>query len=618
MRDTKNVFTFGLFIVILLALAFVFLNQPGSAPQARLAREPGLIAPETPQASTLEELKEQEILGLAPRQTPTAAPAADLQSAPVLRPTPRVEYPSGRSSLKNAPRYEPGMRLPGPSARNGRAGSSAQKAHLAGGSDSASTAGKGGASYAPEFRTQRPVFNGETNATAYEAANDAILSYMGSKKDRRKQEALRRQMAGISSAIDRAVARAMAPKSKRATMVEKYTRGGGPEAVAQQGGPFGSVLSQIESQKASVVNGMTNNFGASAGRKAGKIMDNFHKEAAATANRKDLTQQQKGNEIRKINRKYQRQLGQLAHDEAFNKIEADQRQENEAYLARLRDKFNPKTEAAARAVLDDFTAKKMALMKEGLPAAEYQEKYLKLKQESDDKVKEAVFQNNPSDPNAGRTLNEINNQTAHEQLAKQKEDVEAGKVRDERVVVSEEVKQKYKDQFAAQRKKDQKSVTDAYGADVAQQFAAIDEEYEREVLENLSSDEGRLTVNEKNQAAVEKRNKAVQQLLEKAKNNPETKKKQAEQMEQAVKKQNETVINQIMTSDEMRQWPAQAKKSYEKQARAILDGMAKELAQASVNAKDQKSYEEEARQIQERAQQRLQQIQVSVPQGEAQ
>ena len=73
-----------------------------------------------------------------------------------------------------------------------------------------------------------------------------------------------------------------------------------------------------------------------------------------------------------------------------------------------------------------------------------------------------------------------------------------------------------------------------------------------------------------------------------------------------------------MTSDEMRQWPAQAKKSYEKQARAILDGMAKELAQASVNAKDQKSYEEEAKQIQERAQQRLQQIQVSAPQGEAQ
>ena len=306
MRDTKNVFTFGLFIVILLALAFVFLNQPGSAPQARLAREPGLIAPETPQASTLEELKEQEILGLAPRQTQTTAPAADLQSAPVLRPTPRVEYPSGRSSLKNAPRYEPGMRLPGPSARNGRAGSSAQKAHLAGGSDSASTAGKGGASYAPESRTQRPVYNGETNATAYEAANDAILSYMGSKKDRRKQEALRRQMAGISSAIDRAVARAMAPNSKRATMVEKYTRGGGPEAVAQQGGPFGSVLSQNESQNASVVNGMTNNFGASAGRKAGKIMDNFRKEAAATANRKDLRQQQKGNAIRKINPKYQR------------------------------------------------------------------------------------------------------------------------------------------------------------------------------------------------------------------------------------------------------------------------------------------------------------------------
>ncbi len=617
MRDTKKVFSFGLLVGILLALAVVFWNRSGSVPQAGAAREPGAIGPGAGRVSALEELKEQEFLGES-RAAQTALPAAMQQRAPLAPVSPRAAFPAGPNSLKNTPRYVPGQSPAAYSARSGRAGDAVQKAHLAGGSDSASSAGKGGASYAPESRAQRPVFNGETNATAYDAANEAILSYMGNKKDRRKQEALRRQMAGISSAIDRAVARAMAPKSKRATMVEKYTRGGGPEAVSQQGGPFGSVLSQIESQKSSVVNGMASNFGASAGRKAGNIMDNFRKEAAATANRKDLTQQQKGDAIRKINRKYQRQLGQLAHDETFNKIEAEQRRENEEYLTLLRDKFNPETEAAARTVLDDFTAKKMALMKEGLPAAEYQEKYLKLKQESDDKVKEAVFQHNQTDPNAGRTLNEINTQNAHKQLEKQKEDVESGKVRDERVVVSEEVKQKYKDQFAAQRQKDQKSVAEAYGADVAQQFAAIDEEYEREVLENLSSDEGRLSVNEKNQAAVEKRNKAVRQLLEKAQNNPETKKKQAEQMEQAVKKQNETFLNKIMTSDEMRQLPAEAKKSYEKQARAILDGMAKELAQAAASAKDQKSYEEASKQIQERAQQQLQQIQVPMPEGAAQ
>ena len=73
-----------------------------------------------------------------------------------------------------------------------------------------------------------------------------------------------------------------------------------------------------------------------------------------------------------------------------------------------------------------------------------------------------------------------------------------------------------------------------------------------------------------------------------------------------------------MTSDEMRQLPAEAKKSYEKQARAILDGMAKELAQAAASAKDQKSYEEASKQIQERAQQQLQQIQVPMPEGAAQ
>ena len=51
-----------------------------------------------------------------------------------------------------------------------------------------------------------------------------------------------------------------------------------------------------------------------------KIMDNFQKEAASVANRSDLTQQQKGDEIRKINNKYQRQLNNLARAGSLQKI----------------------------------------------------------------------------------------------------------------------------------------------------------------------------------------------------------------------------------------------------------------------------------------------------------
>lgn len=423
-----------------------------------------------------------------------------------------------------------------------------------------------------------------------------------------------REMDTLSNNLSNALARAMAPKSKRQAMVEKYTRRSGPEALKGNNNPFADVVSQIASQKSSVVQSMTDNFGAAAGQQAGKIMDSFQKEASAVANRTDLTQQQKGDEIRKLNNKYQRQLNELTRAGSLQKMEAEQRQENEDYLALLRSNFNPETESAAREILDNFTTQKMQLIQQGLPAADFQEKYLKLKQEADDKVKEAVFKANPTRMDTAEVLENINRQTAKAQMERDKAAVEAGLKQDQTVYVSEDVKQKYRDNFAAQRAKDVKAVAQAYGPEVAAQFEQIDMAYEKEVLENFDSQEGRLSVNEKNQAAVEKRNQAVQALLEKAQNDPAFKQKQAAQMETEIKKQNEQTLSQIMQSEEMRQWPSSAKKEYEKQARAILDDMAKQLAQAAVNAKDQKSYEQDAQRIQQAAQQKLQNIQVSVPQ----
>ena len=295
-------------------------------------------------------------------------------------------------------------------------------------------------------------------------------------------------------------------------------------------------------------------------------------------------------------------------------MEEEQRKENEEYLALLSDKFNPETAAAAREVLDQFTTQKMQLVQKGLPAAQFQEEYLKMKQASDDKVKEAVFKANPGRMDTGKLLDEVNRQSAHAQMQRDKEAVEAGLKQDQRVFISEDVKQKYRENFASQRAKDVKAVQEAYGPEVAAQFEQIDQAYEKEVMENFDSQEGRLSVNEKNQAAVEKRNKAVQALLDKAKNDPKVKEKQAAQMETEIKKQNEQTLSQIMQSEEMRQWPSSAKKDYENQARGILDDMAKQLAQAAVNAKDPKSYEQEAQRIQQAAQQKLQNIQVSVPQ----
>ena len=607
-----------LFIILLLAGGILALLRPGVG-QGNVSGYNGIEdslnlqnTQQTP-AQNLASLKETELLGGAANSP--AAPAYNYNAG--VTPVPGVRAPVNAAAGLQAPtavnpRYSHTTRRP----------ASPGQTRLPGGSASASSAGLGGARSAPNT-PGRPVSSGlrgtqnlpETDA--YKAANQTLLSYLAP-KDRKKQEALMRQMDGFNSLLDNAIARATAPKSKRQAMVEKYTRNSGPQALKNAGGPFAEVLNQISSQKSSVVRSMTDNFGSSFGQQAGKIMDNFQKEAAAVTNRSDLTQQQKGDEIRKINNKYQGQLARLTQLGSLQKMEEEQRQENESYLALLGEKFNQPTQDAARGILDNFTTQKMNLVRQGLPAPEFQEKYLKLKQETDDKVREAVFNANPGRMDTGELLEQVNRQSAREQIARDKEAVEAGLKQDQRVYVSEDVKQKYRENFAAQRAKDQKAIEQAYGAEVAAQFTEIDQAYEKEVLENFDSQEGRLTVNEKNQAAVEKRNKAVQALLEKAQKDPKFKEKQAAQMETEIKKQNEKTISQIMQSDEMRQWPSSAKKDYEQQARTILDDMAKQLSQATVNATDQKAYEQEAQRIQQAAQQRLQNIQVALPQAPAQ
>lgn len=601
----------AVFIILLLCAGVLALVAPSSSGRAEPPAHEGYSSAGTDLAysarpqHTLADLKDQELLGLPPSASlPPSGPGVTVSGrAPVLE----AALPAGQNgNLPSVSAYSP-ARGPKPEAR--------LKGRLPGGSASASTAGKGGASSAMESGPRSAAQSGADfrESDSYKKANETLLSYLAP-KDRQKQEALMREMDTLSSNLSNAIARAMAPKSKRQAMLEKYTRRSGPEALKGNNNPFADVVSQIASQKSSVVQSMTDSFGSAAGQRAGKIMDSFQKEASAVANRADLTQQQKGDEIRKLNNKYQRQLNELTRAGSLQKMEAEQRQENEDYLALLRTKFNPETESAAREILDNFTTQKMQLIQQGLPAAEFQEKYLKLKQESDDKVKEAVFKANPTRMDTAEVLDDINRQTANKQMERDKAAVEAGLKQDQTVYVSEEVKQKYRDNFAAQRAKDAKAVAQAYGPEVAAQFEQIDKEYEKEVLENFDSQEGRLSVNEKNQAAVEKRNQAVQALLEKAQNDPAFKQKQAAQMETEIKKQNEQTLSQIMQSEEMRQWPSSAKKDYEKQARAILDDMAQQLAQAVVNAKDQKSYEQDAQRIQQAAQQKLQNIQVSVPQ----
>ena len=110
----------------------------------------------------------------------------------------------------------------------------------------------------------------------------------------------------------------MADRTYNKEDIDKYFNrssagaGGGVDAATlAAAGPFGGVLKQISAQKGSVMQTMGQAFGKSAGKEVGKIMDRFSQDMAAVVTNPNLTDAQKAEATRSLNRKYQKELNAL-------------------------------------------------------------------------------------------------------------------------------------------------------------------------------------------------------------------------------------------------------------------------------------------------------------------
>lgn len=423
------------------------------------------------------------------------------------------------------------------------------------------------------------------------AARSRLLDAYAPRRTREQQQALDLKLNRMSSGIERAIARAMAPKSKREQNIEKYMSARGEAAqtdgdpsAAHEGAlsaPAREVRRQIASQAAGVVNDVRANYGSAAAGRAGKIMDNFQKEMTDVLNTPG-DPQEKQIRAAAVNNKYNRQLQDLNREESLRKMENQLRQENEKQLAQIREKFNPQTEAAARVKMEENLQKRMQIIGSGQSDEEAYKQMLALNEQQRKDLEEIVRSSNPDDPAAAAKLLELQNEEAKKRILEESQAAKEGRRSAGRYRETEEKRQARNESEKREGEQIVKSF-EAFGPQVQDQARQILADLQTRRNEIYAESEDLNELNSRNMEATEEANRQLRQLRTQ---NADTLR---QNIQQQLDSQNPQVLRQY--TDQMKGVPEEAKKAWSAQAEPVLKKYNARRAEIAASVKDPKEYE---------------------------
>lgn len=572
---------------MLLVIGLVYLSRP--------ARQTRLEPPSALRAASVK----------AGPDFPSAAPARYDFTSMLDAPQPGV--PAARDILAYGPRpvegradYAPG-RVPARAAASrllGAVSSPAASAAVLGRKTAAAAASPGrSASVSKKYGAGVSSGGGYADLSSYEEGGEAssarrqMFDGYAPRQTRQQQKALDFKLKNMSSGIERAIARAMAPKSKREQNIEKYlgrTRG---EAAAMDGGVYGAetgqmaapeadVTNQIAAQAAGVVDGVRSSYGDQAAERAGKIMDNFQKEMSDTLNAPG-DPQEKQIRANAVNNKYNQQLQNLNREEALNKMEAEMRAANEKQLAAIGEKFNPETAAAARAKMEENLQKRMAVYRAGGSEEDVYKQLLALDEQQRKDLEQIVREKNADDPQAAAKLLELQNENVKQQIEEEEQAIKEGRkqARDFRL------KEKTVEVLDASWKKDNKEITDFFAAFGPEQAAKA-----KQILEKLRQDRNAIyrsgasvsEINKANMKATDAANAELKKLEE------ESKRGLVQNQENQLNARNEEVLSHYTA--QMQGVPDEVKAQWAARAKPVLEKYNRQRAQLALTARGEEEY----------------------------
>lgn len=596
MEKNKRLLKFALFVVVLLAVAVALLRilayNASSAQQAQLQQEKHI------ERRMLEDLKNEEILGLP---APSAAPIAKQEKRamavqryarrPEVALNPRDYTLSAGNNFQQPsyaalPSVSAGVSLPSGNYTYHPKGFSPGNYGQYG-----SSAGSY-ASSAPETAPyqQAPGVYRPTAQEAVEAERERAFSPFLTGMNRKQQEQLQNQLKGLSSNIDRALAKALMPKSKKDANIEKYLQRNASPAAASAG-PFAPVLDQVASQKAGVVQSMGNAFGQEAAQEAGQVMDDFQNEMASAVNNPNMNPQQIAEKVKQVAQKYEQKLQKMSNDNSFKKFQQERIEKDNLLKAEISKKYGSEIAAQANQVIDAAREKDMQLAMQGLPAEEYYNRQAENQNARRKALEDIITKNGKST----QGLFEVENKLADEEVKKARQDEKEGKVLGRSYRASPAELKAREKSLNPNRKENVKKAGEIYGEEGALRVDAIYEKYQDEYMKIWQDPDTSKTDKED---ASNKLRQSVNKELDDLQNDPQLK-------EARLNRQVDTSLAQIMKDPNIQQASPEQKAELEKRARPVLREMYEKVNQVMASDVPDAEKQKQIQQIQAEAQRKL-------------
>lgn len=239
-------------------------------------------------------------------------------------------------------------------------------------------------------RSTRGQYAGVYRPTAREKMKSELALLPGA-MTKEQSEKLQRQLNSLGPGIERALARALLPKGKKDSNIEKYLarRKGGAAAT----GPFAGVLNQVATQKAGIMASLGEALGEEAADEAGRVMDSFQNELASTLNQPGLSPEQLTQKTRALSEKYNKKLQNVSEKHSLKKYEQNLAAQDADLTAGLAKAYGPEIASKAETILAAARQKELSLALQGLPEDEYLKQRVDNQHNSREALQNMLLQN---------------------------------------------------------------------------------------------------------------------------------------------------------------------------------------------------------------------------------
>lgn len=593
MDNNKRLFQLGFLIVILLAIG-LSLMRPSAYQSSAVSSAASRKSPaEKAQRRLIENLKNEEILGISPqeaeplsREEKRALAVQRYMRRPNLALNPQDYTLDTDFAAKN-----PYAALPSVSVGSTGAGESGayRPKGLSAANYGKYASGAAVSSNPAGPHTQPGVYRPTVQEQIKSERERAFAPFMNA-VPKEQQKRLETQLKGLSSGIDRAVAQALLPKSKKDKNIEKYLqRNASPQAVAA--GPFAPVLEQVAAQKAGVVHSMGQTFGSQAAKEASQVMDSFQSEMASAVTAPGQTPQQIADKVKEVTQKYEQKLQQMTQDNGFRKFEQERIEKDNMLKQELAKQYGPEIAAQAGEKIDAAREKDMLLARQGLPAEKYYEQQLANQRERRKALEEIIVKNGKTTKGLFEAENELERREVEQRL----KDEEEGKTLGRSYKTGEKELAAIDNSLSREREEKLRDAGEVYGEEGARKIDAIYQKYYDEYMKIWQDPDSSKT--SKQQASMQLRQQ-VNEQLEQIQKDPQL-------QEARVNRQVDSSLSQIMKDPSVQQASPEQRAALEQHARPILREMYEKVNEIVASDLPDAEKQKRLQQVQAEAQRKL-------------